>query len=154
MPAYRLGEREQLDRHWRSLFLDTLAETSNVSEAARRAGINPGRAYKVRREEGAFRTKWSEALTEGYAHLEMETLHRLRLGTSGGKDDTRFDLTNALRLLSLHSQSVAQARALDDDDDEEAILASLNTRIDAMRAREAEIAALRAGEPAPSHNDR
>lgn len=150
MPAYRLGEKEQLDRHWRTLFLDTLAETSNVSEAARRAGINPSRAYKVRREESAFRAKWSEALTEGYAHLELETLHRLRMGVSGGKDDTKFDITNALRLLTLHSHSVAQARALEDDEDEETILASLNAKIDAMRAREAEIAALRAGEPVTS----
>lgn len=38
------GEKPGLNRHWRGLFLDNLAETSNVSEAARYAGINPGRA--------------------------------------------------------------------------------------------------------------
>jgi hypothetical protein len=152
MPAYRVGEKEQLDRHWRALFLDALAETSNVSEAARRAGINPSRAYKVRREESAFRAKWSDALREGYSHLEMETLQRLRMGTSGGKDDTRFDIANALRLLSLHSQSVAQARALEDDDDEDAILASLEARIDAMR--EAKVADVGAEGPALPGNDR
>lgn len=140
MPLYKEGERERLDRHWRTLFLDTLAETSNVSEAARRAGINPSRAYKVRREESAFRARWSDALSEGYAHLEMETLHRLRMGLEAGKDDRKFDIANALRLLSLHRQSVAHTRALDCEDDEEAILASLNAKIDAMRAREAEIA--------------
>ena len=83
-PKQRIGEREKLDRHWRKLFLDTLAETSNVSEAARVAEINPSRAYKVRRAEPGFRRQWNAALIEGYEHLEMETLHRLRAGT--GKD--------------------------------------------------------------------
>lgn len=139
MPLYKEGEREHLDRHWRGLFLDTLAETSNVSEAARRAGINPSRAYKVRREESAFRAKWAGALNEGYAHLELETLHRLRTGSD--KDDRKYDIANALRLLTLHRQSVAHARAIESEEDEEAILASLDAKIDAMRAREAEIAA-------------
>ncbi|MXO70910.1 hypothetical protein [Alteraurantiacibacter buctensis] len=151
MPAYREGEREQLDRHWRGLFLDTLAETSNVSEAARRAGINPSRAYKVRREEAGFRTKWAAALAEGYAHLEMETLHRLRMGTDAGKDERKFDLANALRLLALHRQSVAQTAAQDSDDDEEAILAILHSRIEAARAREAK--RLAATDSAPCNDD-
>lgn len=129
-------EKPGLDRHWRGLFLDTLAETSNVSAAARAAGVNPSRAYKVRRSEPAFRAKWQEALLEGYEHLEMETLHRLRMGVSGGKDDKKFDIANALRLLSLHSQTVAHERAIRDEEDEETILAELNAKIDAMRARE------------------
>ncbi len=132
----RDGEKPGLDRHWRSLFLDTLAETSNVSAAARKAGINPSRAYKVRRIEPAFRTKWQEALLEGYEHLEMETLHRLRMGVSSGKDDRKFDIANALRLLSLHSQTVAHERAIREEEDEEVILAELNAKIDAMRARD------------------
>lgn len=151
MPAYREGEREQLDRHWRGLFLDTLAETSNVSEAARRAGINPSRAYKVRREEAGFRAKWAAALAEGYAHLEMETLHRLRMGTDAGKDERKFDLANALRLLALHRQSVAQTAAQESDDAEEAILAILHSRIAAARAREAK--RLAAAESAPCNDD-
>ena len=151
MPAYREGEREQLDRHWRGLFLDTLAETSNVSEAARRAGINPSRAYKVRREEAGFRVKWAAALAEGYAHLEMETLYRLRMGTEAGKDERKFDLANALRLLALHRQSVAQTAAQESDDAEEAILQILHSRIEAARAREAR--RLAAAESAPCNDD-
>lgn len=138
------GEKPGLDRHWRSLFLDTLAETSNVSAASRMAGINPSRAYKVRRLEPAFRTKWQEALLEGYEHLEMETLHRLRMGIDAGKDDKKFDIANALRLLSLHSQTVAHERALRSEEDEEQVLAALNAKIDAMRAREAKVTKLRA----------
>lgn len=141
-PAFKVGERDRLDRHWRTLFLDTLAETSNVSEAARAAGINPSRAYKVRREEPAFRVKWNEALLEGYEHLEMETLHRLRMGVDGGRDDRKFDIANALRLLTLHRETVARERAIRGEDDEESVLAELNARLDAMRSREAEVAML------------
>lgn len=122
---------------WRRQFLDTLAETSNVSEAARACNIRPTRAYKVRREEAEFRREWHDALLEGYEHLEMETLHRLRMGT--GKDDNKFDIANALRLLMLHRETVARERALRGADDEESVLASLNAKIDAMREREAAV---------------
>ena len=53
---YKKGEKDKPNRHWRTLFLDRLAETSNVSAAARAAGVNPSRAYKVRREEPDFAT--------------------------------------------------------------------------------------------------
>lgn len=145
-PDNRAGEKERVLPNWRTLFLEGLAETSNVSEAADRARINPRRAYQVRREDLAFRQEWQAALLEGYDHLETETLHRLRMGFEAGKDDRKFDIANALRLLSLHKETVARARALEGDEDEDAILASLNAKIDAMRAREAAVDALLAAE--------
>ncbi|KPL68924.1 hypothetical protein SZ64_12940 [Erythrobacter sp. SG61-1L] len=145
-PEQRRGEKSGLNRHWRSLFLDTLAETSNVSAAARAAGIDPSRAYKVRRAEPDFRAQWGVALLEGYDHLEMETLHRLRMGT--GKDDPKFDTANALRLLALHRESAVRQRALRQEEDEDAILASLDAKIAAMAAREEEAMRLLASEGA------
>ncbi len=150
-PKQRAGERPDLNAHWRSLFLAILAETSNVSAAARDAGINPSRAYKVRREEPAFRAKWYEALLEGYEHLEMETLHRLRMGVEAGREDRKFDIANALRLLMLHRETVARQRALTSEDDEEEVLAELNAKLDQMRSREAEIAALLADDGPDPH---
>ena len=72
------GEPGGLNRHWRGLFLDYLAESSNVKQSAAKAGINPSRAYKVRREEPEFARQWLASLYEGYIHLEMEVLRRLR----------------------------------------------------------------------------
>lgn len=138
----KTGEKPGLDRHWRGQFLDTLAETSNVSAAAREAGVNPSRAYKVRREEPAFRAKWNEALLEGYELLELETLHRLRMGVDAGKEDRKFDIANSLRILMMHRETVARERALRSHGDEESVLASLNAKLDAMRSREAEITQL------------
>lgn len=126
-------EIEEDDR-WRRAFLEALAETSNVTAAAQAAGIPSSRAYRTRRQDPAFARAWHAAVLEGYEYLEMETLHRLRMGT--GKDDPKFDIANALRILALHKDSVAQARAGREVRDEEAILASIDAKLEKMRARE------------------
>ncbi len=128
------GEPEAVDKHWRGLFLDILAETSNVSEAARRTIINPSRAYKNRREDPVFAAQWHAALMEGYEHLEMETLQRLRAGTAA--DGPKFDTANALRLLAMHKETVAKERAKHSSLSEAEVLASINAKIAIIRARE------------------
>jgi len=151
-PEQKIGEKDGLDRHWRGLFLDTLAETSNVSEAARVAGASPSRAYKTRREDRDFARDWAAALVEGYAHLEMETLERLRNGVPA--DGPRFDIANALRLLTLHKETVARERAREEMEDEEEILAGIERKIEMMRTRERETAALLADDgPALQDDD-
>ena len=134
-----VADDARTNSQWRVHFLDTLAETSNVSAAARKAKINVSRAYKAKREDPDFARKWSAALLEGYGHLEMETLHRLRMGTSADKDEPKFDIANALHLLMHHRETVAHQRAMKSHGDEESILAALNAKIDAMRTREAEV---------------
>lgn len=130
----KFGEAPNINRHWRSLFLDCLAETSNVSASAIAAGINTSRAYKVRRQEREFAHAWNAALLEGYEHLELETLHRLRMGTE--KDDPKFDIANALRLLAIHKETITRERAKSDTSSEETILTSINAKIDMMRLQE------------------
>jgi len=136
--------------HWRKFFLEALAETSNIRAAAAQANVPPQTAYRQRRADPEFRAQWYAALLEGYEHLEMETLHRLRMGTD--RDDPKFDIANALRLLALHKDTVARERALRDDEDEDAILAQLDAKIEAMRAREEEAARVLIGS-APQDDD-
>ena len=138
-PELTMGEPPEINRHWRGLFLASLAETSNVTASAKFAQVNPSRPYKARRDEPEFAHAWKAALLEGYEHLEMETLHRLRMGTPNGKDDRKFDIANALRLLMLHRETIAKERAVAGEESEESVLASLNAKIDAMRSREAEV---------------
>lgn len=133
-PEFRQGEKEKLNRHWRGLFLDALADTSNVTAAATLAGVNPARAYKTRRSEPEFARRWTMALLEGYENLEIETLHRLRHGTR--PEDAKFDTGAALRLLALHRDTVARERAKNDFADEEEVLSSLTAKLEAMRDRE------------------
>ena len=125
---------------WTRAFLSELAATSNISAAARRAGIATATAYDLRRHHADFNRKWQEALCEGYDHLEMELLHRLRSGevkpAAGAKRGSRaFDNATAFRLLSAHREAAARQRAVRDNADAEAIILSINAKLSAMRRR-------------------
>ena len=127
------GEEAGLNRHWRGLFLDVLAQSSNVSESARRAGINPSRAYKVRREEPDFARAWLAALYEGYIHLEMEVVRRLREGDMQTENKDKYDFANAIRLLSAHRDTAAQAQAQQRNVSAAEVRASIDRKVEAIR---------------------
>lgn len=125
---------------WSKAFLSELTATSNVSASARNAGIATTTAYDARRANAEFNRLWQQALCEGYDHLEMELLHRLRSGEvkppAGAKRGTRaFDNATAFRLLSAHRDSAARQRAIRDNEDTEAIIQSINAKLDLMRDR-------------------
>ncbi len=138
---------------WSKDFLAELAATSNVSAAARRAGITTTLAYDQRRCDPEFNRAWQSALCEGYDHLEMELLRRLRDGeikpAAGAKKGIRtFDNATALRLLAAHRESAARQRAIRSNEDSEAIIQSINAKLETMRQRRASTT-----EPAPSDTD-
>ena len=125
---------------WSKLFLAELAVTSNVTAAAKHAGITTAKAYEVRRQNPDFNRSWQQALTEGYDHLEMELLHRLRTGeikpVSGAKRGVRtFDNASAFRLLAAHRDSAARHRAIRSHEDAEVIVQSINAKLELMRQR-------------------
>jgi hypothetical protein len=125
---------------WSKAFLSELAATSNVSAAARKAKISTTTAYDTRRANPEFNRKWLAALCEGYDHLEMELLHRLRTGevkpAAGAKKGVRaFDNATAFRLLAAHRESAARQRAINHNQDSARILVSINTKLDKMRER-------------------
>ena len=134
---------------WSKVFLAELASTSNVTASARKAGIDTSTAYEARRSRPDFNRQWHRALCEGYDHLEMELLHRLRMGevkpASGARRGARqFDNATAFRLLSVHRETVAQERAMQENENADAILASIDAKLDRMRER-----ALQAASAAP-----
>ena len=125
---------------WSRLFLSELAATSNVSAAARKAGVSTFIVYETRRTNGEFNRKWQEALCEGYDHLEMALLYRLRAGeikpSAGARRGVRqFDNATSLRLLTAHREAVARQRAMRDNEDADTILASINAKLERMRER-------------------
>jgi len=133
------AQRDAAEKRWRRAFLAALAETSNVSASARAATVPTARAYEARRKDPHFYRAWQEALCEGYEHLEMALLQRLRDGeikpAVGAKKGTRvFDNATALRLLVVHRESVARQQAQRGHQDTTAILERINIRIDRMRA--------------------
>ena len=120
---------------WSKPFLDALCRTSNVTASAKEAGVDISAVYRKRRRDAAFARKWHAALCEGYEHLEMDVLRRLREGDFLSVDGGKFDFTNALRVLNAHRQTIGQQRAVDDFEDEAAILASIDKRLDTIRER-------------------
>ena len=134
IPA-KLREAEETpgNRHWRTYFLAYLVETSNVTAAAKEAGIATARAYRTRQDDPDFAAQWQVALAQGYENLEMELLGYLR----DPAPERKMDVANAIRLLTLHRQSVAQQRAPTDDRSEQDVLDSIDQMIDDMRQRAA-----------------
>lgn len=124
---------------WMRAFLVALAETSNVTAAAQKAGITLSHVYKIRRADAGFARKWLSALCEGYDNLELELLHRLRSGAAGADKDRRFDNATAFRLLAAHRDSAAREKAMRDNADSERIVQSINDKLEHMRQRSVEI---------------
>jgi hypothetical protein len=124
-----------------------LAETSNVSKAAEFANITVSYVYKLRRSDGEFARKWRLALFEGYEHLEMLVLCHLRGET---EPDLKFDIANALRVLTAHRAEAARERAHAEGEDEKAVLDSIDRFLDDMRERAAANAALLADDDVAS----
>ena len=125
---------------WTKRFLAELATTSNVKASARKAGVSPSTVYDARRANPEFTRKWREALCEGYEHLEMELLQRLRAGeikpASGAKKGVRvWDNAIAFRQLTMHKETVARQRAIRENEDTEAVLASIDAKLEGMRQR-------------------
>lgn len=131
---------------WSKRFLAELAATSNITASANKAEVCTSTVYEARRNRPDFNRAWQQALCEGYDHLEMELLYRLRTGeikrAAGAKVGVRtFENAVALRQLAAHKESVARQRAIRDNENAAEVIASINAKLEQMRQR-----ALEAGE--------
>ena len=123
---------------WKRAFLEALAETSNVSASAERASTTTREVYRLRREDRNFARDWQAALYEGYVNLEMEVLGYLRDPSPGQK----MDVTNALRLLAAHKETIARERAMRTNVSAAEVRASIDRKVEALRQQ---VCASRAG---------
>lgn len=138
------SEKKRTVTVWQRLFLERLAETSNVTAAQQRVQISKSHIYKTKRKDPDFALQWLKALSEGYDNLEMELLCRMRGGEA--RDGVRYDNATALRLLAQHRANAERGRALRNVDDEQATLDSIDALFREMRERRAANAALLQGE--------
>lgn len=65
----------------RQRFLETLAVTCNVSEAARVVGRNLSGAYHLKRRDPGFAQAWKQALSIGHEELKTLMLRQALFGT-------------------------------------------------------------------------
>lgn len=92
----------------RKKFLEALAATCNVSEAARVAGKNLSSAYYQRRRDPGFAREWNQALSVGYAELEALLLRQSLFGVE--QEEVTLDSEGAVKSRKLkrgHPQVVA-----------------------------------------------
>lgn len=127
-------------KNWKTIFIDQLAETSNVKAACELASVSQSLVYKTRRHDAEFARQWYAALAEGYDNLEMELLGRLRDGRLEDVDadgtKRKFDIGTAFRCLAAHRETVAKERGRQTLEDEVATMKSINAKIDDLRAKE------------------
>lgn len=71
------------DRRQKDIFLEALAESSNVAASARAAGVSANAMYRERRRNTGFAARWHEALCEGFARLEAELLSEALIAPTG-----------------------------------------------------------------------
>lgn len=114
-------------------FLAILAESSNVTRSADEAGLTKSMVYRKRRHDPTFARQWLAALYEGYLHLEMEVVCRLRQGDMQGEDKDKYDFANAIRLLSAHRENAARATAQQRNVTAAAVRASIDRKVEEIR---------------------
>jgi hypothetical protein len=135
-------------KNWQTIFLNELAETSNVKAAAEAAGVSQSCVYKTRRDEPDFARRWYEALAAGYDNLEMDLLCRLREGrledTDAEGNKRKFDIGTAFKCLAAHRETVARTKGRKTMEDELATMKAINAKIDKIRERQERAAELEA----------
>jgi len=113
--------RKASKRNWTKAkereFLSVLAETCNITEAARRAGVNASYASRRRKSNAAFRAGFREAIGTAYQRLELVLLERFFNGTEkiikrrDGSEERMVEYSNqlGLSLLRMHRDTAAEA---------------------------------------------
>jgi len=113
----RKASRRNWTKTTESEFLSVLAETCNVTEAARQAGVCLSYAYKRRASNAGFRAGWMQAIGDAYQRLELVLLDRAFNGTEkvvkrrDGSEDRMLEYSNqlGLSLLKMHRNTAAEA---------------------------------------------
>jgi hypothetical protein len=127
-------------KNWPDIFINALAESSNVKAAADAASVSQALVYKKRRTDAAFAMRWYDALAEGYDRLEVDLLERLRTGRLEDVDDDgnkrKFDVSTAFRCIAAHRETVAREKGRRKLSDELVTMKAINAKIDELRRKE------------------
>ena len=119
----RPKKRKPVARDWSKAkeraFVETLAETCNVTLACAAAGVSTTSAYKKRKADAAFRNAWREAIGLAYQKLELVLIERALNGTEKivtkgeGREERMREYPNhiALQLLKMHRETAVEAQA-------------------------------------------
>jgi hypothetical protein len=116
-PQVRRASKRSFTKAGQAKFLSVLAETCNVTEAARQADVSVSYAYRKKASDARFRAGWSAAIGTGYSRLELVLLDRAFNGTEkvitrkDGSEERMLEYSNqlGLQLLKMHRDSAVEA---------------------------------------------
>lgn len=144
-PQKRGGRKSDWTEAMADRFVEQLADTCNVTLAARAIRRSIGNIYKHRAQNATFRAAWDQALATGYARLEMMMLERALHGvekTVVARDGTTTVMREysdrvALTLLRMHRESAAIAENSTDQSEEyRAACERIMARLERLKERE------------------
>ncbi|WP_375198104.1 hypothetical protein [Sphingobium sp.] len=136
-PQMRAMRKDGFTPELRQRFLETLALTCNVSEAARVVGRNLSTVYYLKRRDPGFARAWKQALSIGHEELKTLMLRQALFGTED--EEIMLDGEGTVKsrkikrghphmiqaiLFKRHAEEVAEAQRLDEmerPDGEEAV---------------------------------
>jgi len=145
-PQKRSGRRSDWSQAKADKFIEVLADSCNVSLAARAIKRSIGNVYKQRTQDADFRGQWDQALAIGYARLEMMMLERALHGVekivvlTGGETKVMREYPDrvALALLRLHRENIAETNEGVDAEDYQEACERIIARLERLRERDAE----------------
>lgn len=149
-PQMRAMRKDGWTPELRQKFLETLALTCNVSEAARVVGRNLSTVYYLKRRDPGFARAWGQALSIGHEELKALMLRQALFGTED--EEIVLDGEGAVKsrkikrghphmiqalLFKAHEKEVAETQQQDSMDrpDGEDAVARLRVALEQVRKR-------------------
>ena len=142
-PKVRKAGKRDWTRTKEKVYVNTLAETCNLTIAAAEAGVSVSSARQRRKSNARFRASCAEAIAHAYHRLELATLERSLNGTEkimirrdGSEERVReYPLAVALTLLRMHRETAAEAMNEPEELDIEEVRERLFQKLQRLRER-------------------
>jgi hypothetical protein len=142
----RTGRHSDFTQAKADKFIQVLADSCNVSLAARAIKRSIGNIYHHRQKDAEFRAAWDQALSIGYARLEMMMLERALHGVEklvvlkSGETKVMREYSDrvALSLLRLHRENVAEIDSGVDEQEYREACERIIERLSRLRERDQE----------------
>ena len=142
-PQVRRASKRSFTKAGQARFLSVLAETCNVTEAARQADVSVSYAYRKKASDARFRAGWSAAIGTGYSRLELVLLDRAFNGTEkvitrkDGSEERMLEYFNqlGLQLLKMHRDSAVEANTEHQPEDVDELRERLIKKLKRLKIR-------------------
>lgn len=143
-PKRATGRRSDWTKTMSDRFVETLADTCNVTLAAASIGRSITNVYKRRGKDASFRAAWDRALAVGYSRLEIMLLERALHGVEKvvvARDGTSSVMREypdrvALTLLRMHRDTAAMAEESTDGREHDEACERIIAKLGRLKARD------------------